>query len=502
MSGKTRSLYSYLKENAVLRGKSAATVSDRCTLSWVQTYNAVRSLAAKFSKLGMRRGKNVALRAVRSADLVIIVPALMACEVLIVIADPFIHNKNNMPKVDDSMKIDFFLTDEERQGAWESVYGKSSSSTRFDPAALEEYPEMPEPSLTCDSMKPAFMFFTSGSTAEQKMVVLSESSMVCNAYRQARIGGVNDSDLYTVAMPMHHIFGIAVLLAGITTGAGMCFTASINPTSILIAIEKHKCTILDGVPTLFFAIIEEQERQQRDISSLLHGVVAGGSYSKEQFAYIEKRLGLRLCPSYGMTETSTGAIAVGLDEDFDARSGSAGRFISGVSGVLKTMSGEVILQPDTVGEICLKSDCLMLGYYAGGNLELPLDDDGYFHTGDLAYADEQGNYHIAGRCKDIIIRGGENISSVHIENAITALDGVINACVVGVPDEKYGEVVGAYVVSSVLSEKPLKESLGAVLSKMEIPSVLIISESIPTLSSGKPDKLLIAKLLEGEKNER
>ena len=137
----------------------------------------------------------------------------------------------------------------------------------------------------------------------------------------------------------------------------------------------------------------------------------------------------------------------------------------------------------------------MIGYIeTDGNVSLPLDKDGYFHTGDLAYRDEEGFLYIVGRCKDLIIRGGENISPLRIQEKIVEMDGVENAYVLGVPSEKYGEEVGVCVQSSTVTEAQIKEYLKAFLNKTEIPSRYVFVDKLPALAIGKPDKMSILKL--------
>ena len=261
--------------------------------------------------------------------------------------------------------------------------------------------------------------------------------------------------------------------------------------------QEYRCTRLDGVPTIFMMLVEATKDPGVDLSSLKSGVMAGSSYSPEQFQAIEEALHICLYPSYGMTEMSPIICSPASDAPFDVRSRSVGPFAYGVTGVLKALSGEHVTGVCQEGEICVRGYMLMLGYHEDdGTLTRPLDEEGFFHTGDLGYLDEQGNLHITGRCKDIIIRGGENISCARIHSCVTRLPGVYDAVVMGIPDPKYGETVGIFAVTDSYDEAGLLKDLGNVLRSCEMPASLIVSDKMPVNAAAKPDRKTIRLLLE------
>ena len=353
---------------------------------------------------------------------------------------------------------------------------------------------MVKPLLEASKSKPAFYFSTSGSTGKKNVVALSEYSYINHIILE--MDNVVEHSCSYSCVPINHAYGIGLFLQNLLCGEAVFISDSRNPYYALDIIEKYKCGSISNVPTFFYMLIEAQHDKPHDLSSLKYGVVAGGGYTKEQFLYIEKELGISLCSSYGMTEASTGITTSPASDPLEERCVGVGKPIANIEIVLKN-DDDTINQKE--GEICFKGYNLMLGYAEKGQLVLPLDNDGYFHTGDIGCIDEHGIYHIIDRKKNIIIRGGENLSPRAIENKILDIKGIKDVCVVGIPNKKYGEVVGAYLVSDVYKTlEEVKPLLSKVLLKNENPSILIIDSKMPLLSNGKHDRMLIKSILAKE----
>ena len=348
------------------------------------------------------------------------------------------------------------------------------------------------PLLKARKDKPSFYFLTSGSTGDNKIVALSEYSFLNHLYRQKSDAGRPDGTSY-FCLPLHHIFGCGVLLQALITAHKIFISDTRNYSFALEMIEKYRCTSIANVPTFFYMLIEENMKNPHDISSLQFGVMAGGAYSAEQFSSVENILGIALCSSYGMTEASTVITNSPTFKPFEERRVGVGKPFPDVNVIFKDNDGFI---NDKEGEICFKGYNLMLGYVTKEGLDLPVDEDGYFHTGDVGMIDEMGIIHIVGRKKNIIIRGGENLSPSLIEQKIMALPNIKDACVVGLPDEKYGEVVAAYIVrDGDISEEDIRNLLMSNLLKREMPEIILVDDSVPLLSSGKHDYQTVKKLL-------
>lgn len=352
-----------------------------------------------------------------------------------------------------------------------------------------------KPLLRASKTRPSFYVFTAGSTGKKRVVALSEYSLLNNLIRQKSDTGDENSIGY-LCLPLHHIFGIGAQLQYLCLGKTAFISDTRHVDYALDMIEKHRCTTIANVPTFFNMLINEQNNHRRDISSLKYGVVAGGAYSKEQFCYFEQQLDMSLCSSYGMTEGSTGIANASYDTPLSLKSLGVGRPLKGTDVVLKNDDFSINKKE---GELCFKGFNLMLGYLSKKGLELPLDNDGYFHTGDLARIDENGIIQIIGRMKNIVIRGGENISCEFLEQEIMKIKGIVDVCVTGVKDEKYSEVVGAYIVSDYYQNPDgLIEILKTKLKRIEAPAVIILGKEIPLLSSGKHDIKTVKTLLNNQ----
>lgn len=479
------SAYDYLQRNATLYGEKLFLETEKERYVWRETADNVFGLCAYFTKKGLRKGTDVLFRVKKDAESVNIYFAFFVLGVVIIPVDPhrstedFLRENDNIESkysVDSDDKGYFIKIDEQKE-----YLPKKYSFTPDD--------FVPQNNVYDD----AVIIFTSGSTGRQKGVVLSQFSLLNNSRQQGDLCGVTEDSKCIFLTPLHHAFGLAALMARLTNAAAMFLPDDTSPECILNGVQRHKCTILDSVPTLYLLLAEEQKRNHYDLSTLKSGVIAGGPYTFGQFEEIEKTLGLRLCPSYGMSETSTLIAGANVSDSFELRSSGSGPVAEG---------GEILLKKDgkicergEEGEVCVKGYMLMKGYYkAPEATQEVIDKDGFFHTGDMGYLDENNSLHITGRIKDIIIHGGEKLSPQKIENVISQIKGVGHVCVVGVENSIYGENVGVALTGDI-TEEELEGNLQGKLSSIEMPSLIVKLSSIPLLSSGKPDKTAIKKLL-------
>ena len=515
-----------------------AFLNDTETLSWKQAFDRTRSLAAYLHDCGVSEKETVLVFMPRTIDTGVVLVALRALGALVVLLPPEADTDKDRSDLAGSYENPWFLSMDKESRLWtlerggqtfrfltkdvpsgegeissgkglceEASSGKglceeaSSGKEPCEEASSGKEPceEAPALSLRMETQpdEPSVVIYTAGSTGLHKGVVLSEYALVNQARFQGIAAGVTPDDRTMCVAPMNHITGVVDLLHSIDTSCSIFLASTRYPKYILKAIQEYRCTRLDGVPTIFMMLVEATKDPGVDLSSLKSGVMAGSSYSPEQFQAIEEALHICLYPSYGMTEMSPIICSPASDAPFDVRSRSVGSFAYGVTGVLKTRTGEHVTGTGQEGEICVRGYMLMLGYHEDdGTLTRPVDEEGFFHTGDLGYLDEQGNLHITGRCKDIIIRGGENISCARIHSCVTRLPGVYDAVVMGIPDPKYGEAVGIFAVTDSYDEAGLLKDLGTVLRSCEMPASLIVSDKMPVNAAAKPDRKTIKLLLE------
>ncbi len=498
-----RTAYSYLAENAKNRPFALACMTETETTTWSQSKSVVDSLIKRLDEAGIKKGTFVALRATKCKEVYHLYLALLGIGAVIVITDQFKRVDEFIAETKKNVPLAFAITSEN------DPLGEQWELVDYTHGCVERLNVMKNPFATqaeidgivnaVNVREMAILMFTSGSTGVSKGVMLSQYSIVNNAWNSVDVYQIcTQNDVPLILTPFHHIMGTFSMLAHIMIGSPVFLPAKMSPDYILDCIEKYRVTMLTAVPTLFLALCELQKKKPRDISSLDHGAIAGGTYSPEQYLYIEKELGMKLFPTYGMTETCTILTNSRLTTPSEKLCDNVGEFIPGVDYALKNAFGKTVAKGET-GEICVKGYNLMLGYYDDEEAtKAVIDGEGYFHTGDLGYLDKNNHLHIVGRIKDIIIRGGDNLSPAKIENAIASVEGVKYVSVVGVPDEYYGEIVCAAVVGEGLTEKGLKQKLADKLRKIEIPDKLLFLEQLPLNQSGKPDKIKIKRLFKEE----
>ena len=422
---------------------------------------------------------------------VLIVAAIVSLGGIVLVGDPQMNLEQYLELIKDKINCNCFIGVEDEK--WFVKKNDNKQFLSLLPNVLKQ-----NPSLIARKDKPSFYILTSGSTGTSNIVALSEYSFINHIVREIDDIGKDHVCSYG-CLPMNHIFGLALYLQHLITSKTIYISDTRNPETALDIIEQYRCSAVGNVPTFFYMLIEAQKKKPRDISCLKYGVLAGGGYTKEQFLRIENELDISLCSSYGMTEASTVITNSPSSWPIEERCIGVGKSFPNVDVVLKNDDGSI--NPNE-GELCFKGYNLMLGYVTKDGLNLPLDSDGYFHTGDIGRKDEKDVYHIIDRKKNIIIRGGENLSPAAIEKKISSLEGIKDVCVVGVPNEKYGEVVAAYIVSDYFKSKESLLSLfKKQLPKNEVPYLLIIDDNMPLLSNGKHDRILIKDLFI-RKNEK
>ena len=417
-------------------------------------------------------------------ETILIVTAVISLGGAVIMGDPQIQKHDYVEMVKDKIDLKYYI------GFEDDKWFIKKGDEKYDLSLKEDVIKV-EPVMVASKDKPSFYIMTSGSTGTSNIVALSEFSFANHIVREIDDIGEGHTCSYA-CLPMNHIFGLGLYFQHLVLGKTIYISDSRNPDLALDIIEKYHCSAIGNVPTFFFMLIEAQHKKPRDISSLKYGVLAGGGYTKEQFLNIEKELGISLCSSYGMTEASTVITNSPTRWPIEERCIGVGKPFPGVDVVFKNDDGSINSKE---GEICFKGYNLMLGYVEKEGLVLPVDNEGYFHTGDIGRVDENGVYHIVDRKKNIIIRGGENLSPTAIENKISSIEGIKDVVVVGIPNKKYGEVVAAYISSDIYkSKEDIEPLLEKVLLKKELPYLLIIGDSIPLLSNGKHDKMKIRSM--------
>ncbi len=339
----------------------------------------------------------------------------------------------------------------------------------------------------------ALAFFTSGSTSKPKMVLLSQEAMIINACRsEERM--CSHGDHFILSLPAAHILGqqcnLRYLLAG-----GTCILADNKVDTIVEVFRRYPVHTMDNVYTVLLMIMRHADFRTVIRPKLDYIALGGAPVSPEQMKEMEEQFDAVVTMGYGMTETACTVTLNAFDDPEEKRFNTTGRAIDSVEVRIGKLNAkkesETFCAQGDVGEVLVGGDCLMNGYAAGtGTAEEIIDGDGWLHTGDLGYLDEDGYLVICGRKKNIIIKGGENVMPGEIENCINELESVDSAIVLGVPDEKYGEEIAAFVVpkqGSSVSAEDVLDAVGKVHTRFKLPGYIFSYDFFPLNKSGKPD---------------
>lgn len=483
-----KSIMEYFREYTSEQGQKRFLFDENHAYSVKEAYQESVSIANQLYARGIGQGSLVALRCTRSVDTALIYLALQMLGATTLLTDP--HQGVVAFLTHAGADAEFAITNEGASdslsavGNWE-VLGQGSLEIGF---GTEREAILFTEKANLHS--PATVIFTSGSTGKPKGVMLSQYNLV-NHIRNFSVSGCYfEDDISIELLPLHHVFGLAVLLMGLIKRYTIFFPHTVSVSYAARCVEEYQITRMDGVPSFALAMAEHHKNFCFSVDSLRVGVLGGAPSTRAQFDFIEQELGIRLLPVYGQSEC-IGITGADETQSVDVRSSTVGKFLPMNQGFILNENGDT-LPTGEEGEICVKGPAVMLGYLNDSQAtSQTIDEDDRLHTGDLGWLDEDGNLHISGRKKDIIIRNGNNISARRIEDALLALPGVAAAAVVGVKHEKWGEMPCALVVLKngyAQNAADLKHQLTTCLLKNEIPELIWFTDALPLTVSGKTDK--------------
>jgi fatty-acyl-CoA synthase len=292
---------------------------------------------------------------------------------------------------------------------------------------------------------------------------------------------------------------VLALLAIISHGATMVVCEQFDPLLVLASVHKERCTALHGVPTMFIAELNHPMFKMFDLTSLRTGIMAGSVCPIEVMRRVVNEMHMHeITIVYGLTETSPGMTQSRADDPLEVKVGTVGRELPGIEVKVwnpETRQECVVGQP---GEMCCRGYNVMKGYYKQPEATAEvLDADGWLHSGDVGIKDENGNYRITGRIKDVIIRGGENIYPKEIEDYLYQMPQIKDVQVAGVPSEKYGEEVGAFVIlkdGTQLTSEEIRDFCRGQIARFKIPKYVFFVDSFPITGSGKIQKFKLREM--------
>jgi fatty-acyl-CoA synthase len=353
--------------------------------------------------------------------------------------------------------------------------------------------DLDRPALDADD--PINIQYTSGTTGNPKGATLTHHNILNNAYLQSAVLGLTEADRVCIPVPLYHCFGMVLgNLACSARGACMVYPAdAFDPLATLQASADERCTALYGVPTMFIAELDHPQFAEFDLSSLRTGIMAGSPCPIEVMRRVGSEMGIaEMTIAFGMTETSPASTMVHRDDTLEHRCGTVGQAMAHTEIKIVDPATDRVAARGEAGEFCTRGYLVMSGYWEDPERTAEaIDAAGWMHTGDLATMDDDGYVQIVGRIKDMIIRGGENVYPRELEEFLYTHPAIADVQVVGVPDERLGEAVMAWVIpreGMTVDEDELREFCKDKIAHYKIPRYVTSCSEFPMTVTGKIQK--------------
>ncbi|WP_296204200.1 AMP-binding protein [Psychrobacter sp. UBA3962] len=362
-------------------------------------------------------------------------------------------------------------------------------------------PRVAERQAQLKNTDPINVQFTSGTTGTPKGATLTHCNILNNGYFIGEAMDLSEEDRLCIPVPLYHCFGMVLGNLAILTHGGCIIYPNdgFEPLSVLQAVQDEKCTALHGVPTMFIAELEHPDFDKYDLSTLRTGIMAGSSCPIEVMRRVIDEMHMKeVTIAYGMTETSPVSCQTNKNTPLEKQVSTVGLVQPNLEvKIVDTETGEVVPIGET-GELLTKGYSVMKGYWGSRFKTRESIQDGWMHTGDLATMDEDGYIKVVGRSKDMVIRGGENIYPVEIENYLYRHPKISDVQIVGVPDKKYGEVLAAWIIKKKdveLTEEEVKQFCKENIAHYKIPQYFRFVEEYPMTITGKIQKYKITEMM-------
>ena len=339
--------------------------------------------------------------------------------------------------------------------------------------------------------------FTSGTTGFPKGATLSHHNILNNGYFVGEGLKLTPEDRLCIPVPLYHCFGMVMGNLGcLTHGSTMVYPAeAFDPLATLQAVSEERCTALYGVPTMFIAQLDHPEFDKFDLKSLRTGIMAGSPCPIEVMKRVQAKMNMHeVTIAYGMTETSPVSTQCATDDPVERRVSTVGQVLPHIEIKIVDAEGKAVPRGET-GEFCTRGYSVMKGYWNDPDKTAEaIDEAGWMHTGDLATMDEQGYVNIVGRLKDMVIRGGENVYPREIEEFLYRHPKVQDVQVIGVPDQKYGEEVCAWIKlrdGQQATPEEIREFCKGQIAHYKIPRYVEFVDAFPMTITGKIQKFVM-----------
>ena len=495
----------------LLHGDFPFIVEGKNELTFAETIQKAKNICTYLNKIGIKPGDKVGICMQNCTEWVVIYVALAAYGVTVV---PFNSwwKKEELSYGIEHSEVKLVFSDTKRYESLKDlnieiiVNEPIDNKQTFNEIVSGTSAEWPEANATEEDI--SVLLYTSGSTGLPKGVMLTHLAIINSLFSFYTLGElrkiVHNETLLDVEnasvlinVPLFHVTGLVTqFLLSMIAKRKLIIMYKWEAKYALDLIKEHKVTNLSGVPTQSWDLLNHPDIDNYDLSSLIDIGAGGAARPEDQVFNLHDKFNIPMTFAWGMTETAAlGTILRG--DDYLKRPNSAGLAVPDISEIAVMDDSNNFLNTDEIGEIVFKSPSNTIGYLKNEEETKKSIVNGWLKTGDLGYVDNDGYLFIVDRKKALIIRGGENISCLEVENVLDKHPDIMESCVCGIDDDKFGEIVGAYIYTNKeLTKEDLKMFMADKLANYKVPEVIIFtSESLPRIASEKIDRVTIKQLL-------
>jgi len=495
----------------LLHGDFPFIAENSKELSFAETMQKAKNLANYLSEQGIKPGDMVGICMQNCTEWIVIYLAIAAHGATAVPFNSWWKTEELLYGIEHS-EVKLVFVDDKRYELIKDtsvnkiLLNKVDGHVTYQETISKEVNDWPE--LNAEDEDISVLLYTSGSTGLPKGVMLTHLAVINGLFSFYTLGELRkivhnevlldvENASVLINVPLFHVTGLVTqFLLSMIAKRKIIIMHKWDAKYALDLIAEHKVTNLSGVPTQSWDLLNHPEIDNYDLSSLIDIGAGGAARPEEQVFNLHEKFNIPMTFAWGMTETSAlGTILRG--NDYLKRPNSAGLVVPDVTEIAIINDDGEFIQNNEIGEIVFKSPSNTIGYLKNEEETAKTIVDGWLRTGDLGYIDDDGYLFIVDRKKALIIRGGENISCLEVENALDKHPNIVESCVSGIDDEKFGEIVGAYIYSNKeLSIDEIQNFLNGKLAAYKIPEVVkFTSEPLPRIASEKIDRVGIKELL-------
>ena len=494
-----------------LHGDFPFIVEGKNQLTFAETIQKAKNICTYLNQVGIKPGDKVGICMQNCTEWVVIYVALSAYGVTVVPFNSWWKKEELSYGVEHS-EVKLIFSDTKRYETLKDlnieiiVNEPIDNKQTFNEIVSGTSTEWPEANATEEDI--SVLLYTSGSTGLPKGVMLTHLAIINSLFSFYTLGElrkiVHNETLLDVEnasvlinVPLFHVTGLVTqFLLSMLAKRKLIIMYKWEAKYALDLIKEHKVTNLSGVPTQSWDLLNHPDIDNYDLSSLIDIGAGGAARPEDQVFNLHDKFNIPMTFAWGMTETAAlGTILRG--DDYLKRPNSAGLIVPNITEIAVMDDSNNFLDTDEIGEIVFKSPSNTIGYLKNEEETKKTIVNGWLKTGDLGYVDDDGYLFIVDRKKALIIRGGENISCLEVENVLDKHPDIMESCVCGIDDDKFGEIVGAYIYTNKeLTQEDLKIFMSDKLANYKVPEVIIFTaEPLPRIASEKTDRVTIKRLL-------